>query len=606
MLAGLVNGFSFATQIASAPDVFTEAAETITISGLSPGVTIGLYGTNGLQINVGGGGYNTYTVGSQANVSNGSTFTVRLLSSGIPGFTRTAFIFAGSYVTGFSLQTPASVQDPIKSQWYSSITPCKYIGNTFSGQQVRINTKFDGLPVGAIMPVFQDGTESDFWGKLDGKPDSRFPSWVNCDGAYYDPAEYPLLFSVLEYDYGAKNVGSDVYFRVPDYRNRYVKGTGVIDGNSQSSPGLVPDFKPTKQSGSPGNQEPGAFGGMWFVDTIGDPGVDELEQVITPATGQPAQESEYFGIAQVSTTGYTDVSGLIEFFTSGKAVCPVGLKPEKIYDVPLHFHDLISGVADPGRFKGRVNWGGNGGFGIDVVPPNAANLGSPTVATFESSGQFSFNLWGYALQNYDLQADNLPGSTGCDDSGWWDGSKENWGGGTSPGYQGIKNAGGYGSVTIEQTGVTGAVYNEINSYIDLASIPFTGQTGAFGGENARKFLSTVDIPDKEVTVKSYNPVNKLKHNHYVSLTSIGDDAIYGFGNNETGGTASSALNSFSGGINSSVNLEFSALDVGIQVLPGTFTLQQTKQLIPVPSFSPQDQVPMVTPYVWSKWMIKAF
>jgi len=598
--------FSFATQIASAPDVYTEAAETITISGLSPGITVGLYGTNGLQINVGGGGYNTYTVGSQANVSNGSTFTVRLLSSGIPGFTRTAFIFAGSYVTGFSLQTPAAVQDPINSQWYSSITPCKYIGNTFSGQQVRINTKFDGLPIGAIMPVFQDGTESDFWGKLDGKPDSRFPSWVNCDGGYYDPAEYPLLFSVLGYDYGGKTVGGDVYFRVPDYRNRYVKGTGVIDGNSQSSPGLVPGFKPTKQSGSPGNQEPGAFGGMWFVDTIGDPGVDELEQVITPATGQPAQESEYFGIAQVSTTGYTEVSGLIEFFTSGKAGCPVGLKPEKIYDVPLHFHDLISGVADPGRFKGRVNWGGNGGFGIDVAPPNAANLGSPTVATFESSGQFSFNLWGYALQDYDLQADNLPGSTGCDDSGWWDGSKSDWGGGTSPGYQGIQNAGGYGSVTIEQDGITGAVYNEINSYIDLASIPFTGQTGAFGGENARKFLSTVDIPEKEVTVKSYNPVNKLKHNHYVSLTAVGDDNIYGYGNNETGGTASSALNSFSGGINSSVNLEFSALDVGIQVLPGTFTLQQTKQLIPVPSFSPQDQVPMVTPYVWSKWMIKAF
>ena len=38
-----------------------------------------------------------------------------------------------------------------------------------------------------------------------------------------------------------------------------------------------------------------------FVDTIGDPGVDELEQVETPATGQPAQNSEFFGIAQVTT-----------------------------------------------------------------------------------------------------------------------------------------------------------------------------------------------------------------------------------------------------------------------------------------------------------------
>ena len=119
-------------------------------------------------------------------------------------------------------------------------------------------------------------------------------------------------------------------------------------------------------------------------------------------------------------------------------------------------------------------------------------------------------------------------------------------------------------------------------------------------------MTTVDIPRKTITVKSYNPTNKLKHNHYVSLTAITGDNVYGYGNNETGGTASTNLNSFSGGINSSVDLEFSALDIGIQVLPGTFTLQQTKQLIPVPEFSPQDQVPMVTPYVWSKWMIKAY
>ena len=458
--------------------------------------------------------------------------------------------------------------------------------------------------------MFQDGTYDDYWGeldgKLDGKPGSRFPSFVYCNGGYYDPTEYPLLFSVLGYDYGNKHVGGDVYFRVPDLRNRYVKGTGVIDGNAQSSPGLNPSYTPTKQSGSSGNQEPGAFGGMWYVDTIGDPGVDELEQVVTPATGQPAQESEYFGIAQVSTTGYNEVTGLIEFITSGKATCPIGLKPEKIYDVPLHFHDLISGVPDPGRSKGRVNWGGTGGYGIDVTAPNAVNIGSGTNATFRSGGTISFNLWGYALQNYDLVAGDLPGSTGCDGSGWFNGDTSNWTNNTNPGWQGIQDADEYGSVTIVQSGITGAVYNEINSYIDLDAIPFTGQTGAYGGDNARKFISTVDIPEKLATVKSYNPVNKLKHNHYVSLTAVDNNSIYGYGNNETGGTQSTALQSFSGGSNVSVNLDFSALDVGIQVLPGIFTLQQTKQLIPTPSFSPQDQVPIVTPYVWTKWMIKAF
>ena len=74
-----------------------------------------------MQFAINGGAYNTYTVASQANVSNGDTFTIRLLSSGIAGFTRTGFVFAGSFNTGFSVQTPAAVQDPISSQWYLSL-----------------------------------------------------------------------------------------------------------------------------------------------------------------------------------------------------------------------------------------------------------------------------------------------------------------------------------------------------------------------------------------------------------------------------------------------------------------------------------------------------
>lgn len=607
------SAFSFASIIATGTGVFTEAqsggsTQTVTISGLSNGVTIGLYGTSGVQFNINNGGYNLYTVGSQANVTNGDSFTVRLRSSDIPGFTRTAQIYAGSYNTSFSVQSPANVDDPLSSQWYSSITPCKYVGNSFDGDQVRINTKFDGLPVGSMMPVFQDSTESDNWGTLDGKPNSRFPSWVYCDGGYYSPVEYPLLHEVLGYSYGAKVVGSVTYFRVPDLRNRYVKGTGVIDGTSASSPGLTPTYNRTKIAGAPGNNQPGSFGGMWFVEKIGATNNTELEQVVTPAVGQPAQESEFFGIAQVSTTGYSDVSGIIEFTTTGSCVCPIGLKPEKIYDVPLHFHDLISGVADPGNFKGRVNWGGTGGYGIDVLAPGASNLGSGTAASFQSAGNFSFNLWGYATTNYNLDADNLPGSQGCDKPGWWNGSSSDWANGTTPGYEGTETVGVHGTVTIQQTGITSgsSAYTEINQYIDLDDQPFPGSTGAFGGSNARKFVSSVDIPRKDITVKSYNPTNKLKHNHYVSLTAITGDNVYGYGNNETGGTASTALNSFSGGVNSSVNLPFSALDVGIQVLPGTFTLSQSKQLIPVPEFDPQDEVPLVSPYTWVKWLIKAY
>lgn len=605
--------FSFSTAIATGPGVYTEATsggstQTVTITGLSTGVSISLYGTNGIQFNINNGGYNTYTVGAPASVSNGDSFTVRLLSSEIAGFSRTGQVYAGSFNTSFNVQTPAAVQDPIEGQWYSSITPCKYVGDVFTGQQIRFNTKFDGLPVGSMMPVFQDSTEDDSWGKLDGKADSRFPGWMYCDGDYYNPDDYPALYDKIGYSYGAKVVGSDTYFRVPDLRNRYVKGTGVIDGNSASSPGLAPTYQKTKQSGAPGNNQPGSFGGMWYVETIGVTDNVEAEQVVQPATGQPAQESEYFGIAQVSTAGYTDISGTIEFETFGKVTCNIGLdsKGEKIYDVPLHFHDLVTGVADPGNFKGRVGWGQRGGYGIGVQAPGGVNVGSEST-NYTSEATFSFNLWGYALDDYDLTSSDLPESYYCgDDVIWKGGAPQEWGPGVDPGFQGIDTVPEYTSVTITQDGIGTTEYNEINSYIDLGGQPFSGNSGTYGSENVTKFLAAIDIPRKDITLKGYQPPDKLKHTHYVSLVAIDDDSVYGYGNNETGGTNSTGLASFSGGVNNKVDLEFSSEEIGIQVLPGTFTLSQSKQLIPVPSFSPQDNVPVVAPYVWTKWMIKAY
>lgn len=604
------TAFSFATTIATAVDTYTEAqsggvTQVVTIAGLATGVSISLFSTNNAEININNGGYNIYTLSSPATVSNGDTFKIRIRSSSIPGFTRTSQVYAGSFNTSFSVQSPAAVQDPIYGQWYSAVQPVKYIGT----QQVRYSSKYDGLPVGSMMPVFQDETESDGWGLLDGKLNSRFHGWLYCDGGYYNPKDYPALYNVLETTYGSKLVGSDTYFRVPDMRNRYLKGTGVIDGSSLSSPGLTPEYNRTKQSGAPGNEEPGSFGGMWFIDTIADPGVGELEQVETPATGQPAQTSQFFGIAQITTSGYTDVTSLVEFTTLGDIDVPISLDQDKQYDVPLHFHDLITGKADPGSFKGRINWGGRGGYGQDIAVPGGTQLGSATAANFVSTTVFAFNLWGYAVDDYNLNASNLPGSQYCSgEPFWWNGSITNFATDINPGYEGVEDAGKYGSVTIQQDSlVSGSTnYSEINSYIDLANQPFSGSSGAIGSSNALKFVGTVDIPRKDISVKSYNPTTKLKHTHYLSLIAPTADNIYGYGNNETGGTASTALSSFSGGINSTVTVNFSALDVGIQVLPGTFTLGQSKQLIPTPEFAPQDKVPLVSPYTWVKWLIKAF
>lgn len=611
------NAFAFTTTLASGPNVYAEALEAggqvqvVTISGLATGVSVALFASNNAEIKINNGGYNIYTLSSPASVSNGDTFTVRLRSSAIPGFIRSAQIYAGSFNTIFNVQTPAATQDPVYGQWYSSIQPIKYVGV----QQVKYSSKYDGLPLGSMIPIFQDETQTDGWGNLDGTLASRFHGWLYCDGGYYNPADYPALYQVIGTTYGSKLVGGITYFRLPDMRNRYLKGTGVIDGTSLSSPGLTPEYNKTKQAGAPGNEEPGSFGGMWFIDTIADPGTAEIEQVETPATGQPAQSSQFFGIAQVTTTGYTGVTGLIEFEAYGDIDVPLSLKIDKQYDVPLHFHELITGVADPGSFKGRVNWNGRGGAGADIKA-TATSLVGTNSATFTADTTFSINLWGYAVANYTMNSSNLPDSQYCNgDPVWWNGGVSFYSGNAfmaGAGYEGvvIASTGQYSNVTVTQSAITAGStnYNEINQYIDLATKPFSGSSGAVGSDNALKFVGALDIPRKEISIKGYNPSSKLNHTHYLSLTAITDSStIYGYGNNETGGTASSGLSSFSGGINTSVNLNFSAItDAGVQVLPGSFTLSETKQLIPTPEFSPQDKVPLVTPYVWTKWLIKAF
>lgn len=636
--------FTFATKLATGPNVDTEADETVTVSGLGGSISLPLITTNGLEVRKNNtGSWAPSTIGTPTNVQNGETFQVRITSSVIPGFSSTGQITLGNYTTSFTVQTPAPIQDPILSQWYSSIQPVKYIvAGPNVGKQVRFDTKFDGLPIGSIIPILQDATQSDNWGDLEGSVVSRFPSFLYCDGSYVDPESYPLLYAAIQNKYGEKAEGgtftieirdfkgnilkaigdAKTSFRLPDFRNRYVKGTGVIDGNQLSSSSLVPTFNPTKQAGSPGNGQPGATGGRWFIDTIGDPGVAELEQVDTPAEGLPPTESDYFGIASVSTTGYNDVGGLIEFQVIGDTICKVGLKKEKIYDTPLHFHDLITGEPDPVAVKGRVTWGQNGGWKVPFETSGNNPVGDDSGPTAIAKQGF-WNAWGYMYWNNSaprptVPSSYLPKSAYCpgEDTVWWSGDEDNnemW---TQPsGYIGVNS--------IEETPDpkwiqdeldSGADFNEINSYINVTGSPWQGgeTSSLLGVDPAYKWFSAIDIPSKIATIKGFVPLQKLAHDHYLSLLEPFDNgpsgAMYSFGNFDSAGNQSDGLAAASQEYKQNVvDLPFNSItDLGVQVLPGQFTLSATKQLVPTPSLAPQDQVSLVSPYLWTKWVIKAY
>jgi hypothetical protein len=617
--------FTFVPVIASGPLQFTQSIETVSISGL--GTTVGLYTTGPGEVSVNGGPYQKYTSATPAFVSNGNTIRIRLLSSEIAGFTIQTRIDVGSYNTTFAVTTPAPPPEPILGQWYSSPSVIKIVG----GEQIKYNTKYDGLPVGTIMPVFKDNNQEDQWGisddKLNGRADSRFPGWVYCDGRYVSSEDFPVLYDLftdggrIPAPYGS-NVAGD--FRIPDFRNRKLLGTGTVDGQSPASPSVTPEYAPTKlTTGQKGFNIPGSFGGMWFIDTIAVPGVAELEQVFTPGVGLPAQDSPFFTIGQIVTTGYQNVSDTIEFGTSGSVKGSISLRDTKIFDVPFHQHFLVTGQADPGSFKGRISWGSFGGAnGRVAFQRKTTGPASPPV-----EGAVSINLWGYATNSsYTITGDDGirtqnsatygpvwirdVGKYGeCEQGGTNPGSKGNFlnpdidPGPQSEGYPCLLEvftadcneptpARIHQTVTIQQP--NSAIFGEIYQYIDQ-------QTISASGDNLR-FIGAIDIPRRSISVSKFTPPTRRGHTHYVSNTPIADTVNnFSFGNSDGAGTSYQ-----SAPYQTSVEIEFTDIDVGLTVLPGTFTLSANKQLIPTPSFAPRDKVPLVTPYTQVRWLIKAF
>ncbi len=657
------DAFTFTTQVATGPGVDTNS-NIVTISGLQTAVSV--FATNNALLSINGGAFTRYTVTSPGTINNGQTLQVRLKSFEIEGFSVQTTVFVGAYNTDYIVQTPADPGSPVLGQWYSSIQPVKISGSN----QIRFSSKYDGIPIGSMMPVFQDATEDDFWGNLNGKFDSRFHGWIYCDGSYLDVADYKPLYDTIGETYGlltttesgtatagsnqitvssasSLKVGYRIFtqggsvtvpartfikaingntitlsnqlatggaftfrvvyeFRLPDLRNRKVLGTGNVDGRAASSPIVAPRYGPTKTSGTGSGFIPGSFGGMWFIDTIGDPGIDELEQVETPGAGLPAQESQFFAIAQISTTGYENVTGQIEFTTTGKISGNVGLKDNpgtRIFEVPFHTHLLITGQADPGGGKGRVSWDGAGGYNARKIVGNGNQVGS--IGPSQESDSVQINLWGYAVADYTITSNNDTVQSAVNHSQgplWYSGTSF-WSCGVSPGYEGLESISDFGSLTIRQQNIPigGANYNEINNYVDLNAM-FGG--AATSGSEDVKFVGAITIPRRQISVQSFNPATRNSHTHYLSLVSIPTGA-FSYGNSDGGGTGYTQ-GSITTPTNTTVNVEFTAEELGLEVLPGTFVLSNNKQLIPTPSLSPQEQVPLITPYMWIKWLIKAF
>ncbi len=131
---------------------------------------------------------------------------------------------------------------------------------------------FSAPPIGTVCPFAGqvdpiEGAKNDLWGNLPCAGTNAAPAvtaespinhlesqgWMLCDGRYLNAHSYTELYAVLGSLYGEKGSGSDLTFRIPDYRGLFLRG---LDAGA----GMDPDAK-TRQNPT-GNNDANVVGSL--------------------------------------------------------------------------------------------------------------------------------------------------------------------------------------------------------------------------------------------------------------------------------------------------------------------------------------------------------
>ena len=535
----------------------------------------------------------------------------------------------------------------LRGTWYAKKNARVYYDASNSANVV-VESKDDGMAIGTVLTILKQSLGpgrntspaawvSDTYGDLSGDRDSRYPGYLACDGASYNVADYLDLFLVIGNQYGGSgswdestNTASGT-FKVPDYRNRKLAGTGRVDGNAGSSA-----FLP-----SPSAFEPGNTGGWWYIDNIdvttGDP--TGTGQQNTPfqqwiGTGDQADESIFFDIGTVKTVFNEPVQEDVDFDVTGNVNAIVGPLIDSRVNVPAHSHYVVTGQTFPGGdplipwdtrvMPWDVNLNDNTMLGLGAAAWIDSNLGDEYWQKFPdefaalwkaqidsyAGGEFSATMsryfssnTGQTFEEYLAEiAPTLPpaaNNTFSGTSGWAkDWSAEIW----WPHH--VEN-----TVKDRLQLTTG---NDWSSY----TYPFTSlPVGGRGpGQSIGGVLvgAVIDVDEQQARVEPYQPqimledldASTVTHSHLLTTSAITDITTdFSYGN--VGGIGSARLGLPNAG--TIVNIGFTQSDVDIALNSGTFTLNESfKKPIPNVSFKPNKKVPLVENFHKVKYIIKAY
>ncbi len=524
----------------------------------------------------------------------------------------------------------------LKGAWYSKK------GAYINTDGDVIESKEDGHAIGTVISVLKkpDGSYGDLQGTDSeeiGRRDARFPGYLECDGEEYLAAEFPWLWQVIKNHYGGDasyDAGTKVYsgsFNVPDYRNRKIVGTGVVDGNRGSSALVSPeDDKSVNRAGG--------VGGWWYVDDVDVAGPDPDQIIISDDTNDTTgTESTFFSIGTVKTVFNSPITADVDFNipAAGYVNATVGPLLDTAVNVPAHTHLYVTGLTDGNTGDPLIEWNVRGssklgnhttssgigqGSGAlnnyrDFVDGTIASDPTPITTLYldklrQKAPEFQVE-WEQISGADDLQVsvDTLIQSVASSVNNEQSRSKK--------------------SLQLSADTFFASPFSDGPTLNELESVsPLTGDgnydtaaDGGTAGTKGRNVSAVIDTRPRFLRVDSYTPqivdgapeevgntnssqANIKTHSHLLTLQPVIDPTEdFSYGNQNGPGSRREGL----GAAQNSIDVAFSQAEVGMELNPGVFTLNTSiKKPIPDVVFSPNRTVPLAPEFHKVKYLIKAF
>ncbi len=556
----------------------------VSIVGIN--VPVNITATNGALISI---DYDTPVAGPrQFTPGTNTSFRLVLRSSDLVNTIKSTTVTVTGQTFTWNVTTYASipVATTYKSTWYSKKNEIRS-GNIASA-------KYDGYSIGTIIPVLKESAAS-YGTDLTGGRNSRFPGFIYCDGRTLNVADYLELFLAIGNTYGGTGnyaLGSATGdFKLPDYRNRRMCGTGVVDGNNSSSVYLGV----TGGVGGSGTYNTvGQEGGWWYVDKVGTPGSSPEEQATGPTT------SDFFTLGTVKTTGADLViDDGVEFnITSGLISAIVGPISAVRVTPPEHDHYYIAAVTESDGDEPFIKWNEIALFGLDeaitgpISTPSGGNAESDKISTSDIS---NVTLIRTLFKT------------------WLD--KRGWGVGSAADTNLKKQTGSFNSIQKIIDNLNGpglAIYTYANYWpsplSSLPSAPLTRQISS--GSASSAMFDTIEDTFTVSNFQTTDGIATATHSHYLSPTRIIDivpGSSFSYDDLSLPGGQGNLKIGLSSSVTPTLVITFNQSDVQMSFNEGTFKLNTTNK-IPKPSYriEPQSIVPVITQFHKVRYMIKAY